>query len=388
MTDHTPTPPRETKRTPLQQLDDRRAWRQRQWERRNRSAAWLIEQARREAASTGSVFVRPPRPARCGWPLGRPIVQLIDGKASITGLEHCASPWACPVCAAIIRGRRAHDLQHAADTWADAGHGLLFATLTRPHGKRERLETGMDTVTGSWADIMKSQRLRTLRTQYGIVHWARAMEITWSPRSGWHVHLHALLFTDRPAAGKTARALQADLLDLWNQQLVRHGSRPAGKRHGVRVLPVSDTPGRVGAYMSKAPESIGSEITRMDNKTGRKEGAIGPFQLLDQPVIDRLGAQAARRLWLEYVRATRGQKSITWSRRLRVDLLGTPEQTDRQIIDRTIGGTRVIDLPPNIYRRIKREPNLMSHIMRCIETGEVPLAIDVMSSVTEHPLPR
>ena len=385
MTDHTPTPARETTRTPLQQLDDRREWRQQQWERRNRSAAWLIEQARREAASTGAAFVKPPRPARCGWPLGRPAIQLVDGKASITGLEHCASPWCCPVCAAIIRGRRARDLQHAADVWVDAGHGLLFATLTRPHGKRERLETGMDTITGSWADIMKSQRWRTLRATYGITHWVRGMEITWSPRNGWHCHLHLLIFTDRPATDRSAKTLQADLLDLWNDQLVRHGSRPAGKRHGVRVLPVGDAPGRVGAYMAKTPESIGSEVTRMDNKTGRKEGSIGSFQLLDQPVIDRLGRHTARRLWLEYVRATRGQKSITWSRRLRADLLGTPEQTDRQIIDDTAKGNHVIDIAADTYRSLKKQPSLLGFILSRIETGEVPVAIDVMSSVTDHP---
>lgn len=360
----------------MRTLDERRQWRENQWSRRNRSAAWLIDDAMRTAGTTHT-FVKPLRPARCGWPIGRTAIQLVDGKASVRNLEHCASPWACPVCSTIIRAQRASDLQHAADQWAAQGHGLAFATLTRPHTKTEPLAVGMDIVDHAWSDMAASQRWRTIKTRHGIRHWVRSIEITYNPTSGWHVHAHALLFTDQPHPD--TKELQRDLLDLWNTTIQRHGSRPASKRHGAVVLPVQTTPGKVGRYMSKAPDRIGSEVTRMDNKTGRGH-SIAPFQLLDPDTGERLGRDTARRLWLEYVTTTRGQRSITWSRQLRAELVGAPEQTDRQIIDNTIRGMEILEIPNRVYRQLKREPSVLGFILSRIETGEVPLAETIIAS--------
>lgn len=254
----------------------------------------------------------------------------------------------------------------------------MFATLTRPHTKTAPLVTGMDMIGGAWMAITASHQWRTIKQAYGIRHWARSLEITWNPRSGWHVHIHMLAFTDEPHTD--CKAMQVDMLDLWNRQLERQGSRQAGKRHGVIVLPVTTTPARVGGYMSKPPDSIGSEITRMDNKTSRKH-SIAPFQLLDPDTIDQLGASTAQRLWLEYVNATRGQRSITWSRKLRSELVSTIERTDQQIIDDTTHGTDVIDILASQYRQLKRSPSLMAYIMSRIETGEIPLAEDIINDI-------
>ena len=118
----------------------------------------------------------------------------------------------------------------------------------------------------------------------------------------------------------------------------------------------------------------------MDNKRGRKN-SIAPFQLLDQPVIDRLGENRARRLWLEYVHTTSGQHSMSLSRKLRIELIGGEEQTDRQIIDDTNGGDEILDIPAAAYRQLKREPSVMAFIMSRVETGEIPLAIDIINDV-------
>lgn len=354
----------------------RQAWRQMQWERRNRSAAWLIEEALQLSESTTTGFIKPMRIARCGWTLGKPVVQLIDGKASIANLEHCASPWACPICAPIIRMKRGMDLQQAANRWQAEGHGLVFATLTRPHTRGERLEQGMDIITVSWSTMIASQRWRLFKKTYAVTHWARSIEITWNPSHGWHAHIHALLFIDRP--NPHIKELQNNLYDLWNTMLRQQGSRKASKRHGVTLLPVKESPERVGRYMCKPPDAIGMEITRMDNKTSRKD-SLAPFQLLDQSTIDDIGGSKAKHLWLEYAHATKGQRSITWSRELRSSLLSTPEQTDQQIIEDTISGIPVIDIHPDAYRQLKREPSVMAFILRLTETGEIPLALDMLN---------
>lgn len=356
----------------LRRLEERRDWRERQWSRRSRSSRWLIQDTLAAASAAETRFVKPPRIARCGWPIGGlPSIRLTGHTASFSGIEHCASPWACPICSTIIRSARARDLQTAADKWTDRGHGLVFITLTRPHAKSESLDTGMSVVTGSWTTLSASQQWRSIKTSFAIIHWARSLEITWNPRHGWHVHLHLLVFTDPQRTD--CKRLQHMLLDLWNDILTRKGSRVAGKRHGIMVLPVATTPGSVGRYLSKTPDHVGSEIVRMDTKTGRDK-SISPFQFLDQHTVDQLGELQARYLWTEYVWATHGHRSITWSRRLRAELVGAEDKSDRQIINDTMEGDTILDMPAATYRNLRRQPNLLAFILSRVETGEAPLA--------------
>lgn len=239
----------------------------------------------------------------------------------------------------------------------------------------------MDIIGHSWSDMAASTRWRAIKRAYGIRHWVRSIEITRSPSSGWHVHIHALIFIDQSQSDD--KQLQADLLNLWNKTLERHGSRPASKRRGVIVLPVRETPGNAGRYLSKPPDRIGSEITRMDTKTGREQ-SLAPFQLLDPGTIDRLGEEHAKHLWLEYINATTGQRSITWSRRLRAELIGGPKQTDQQIIDDTLRGIPVLDIPSDAYRQLKREPSVLGFLLSRVETGEIPLVENIINRTDQR----
>ncbi|PJM74399.1 protein rep [Bifidobacterium simiarum] len=367
----------------MQRLEERRNLRIDMWRRRNRSASWLIDHAIEHATRTDRLrgFALPMRPARCGWPLGRVDMTLIDGRAYATGLEHCASPWACPVCTPVIRARRARDLQRAADRWTGEGHALVFVTLTRPHTKSEPLADGLDLVARAWSDMTGSQRWRKLRNDLGIRHHARSVEITWSPGHGWHAHVHALLFADAPVDRKR---LQDELCDMWGRALEHLGSRRPSKRHGVLCENVETTPEGAASYLSKPPDRIGSEITRMDRKQGRGHDSLTPFQLLDPPVIRRLGEWRARSLWIEYVESTQRRRSITWSRHLRSSLVGGREASDRQIIDDTIPGMRLYPIAPRTWRRLRRSPTLLAHLCSRTETGEVPIALDIIRLIAHE----
>ena len=80
------------------------------------------------------------------------------------------------------------------------------------------------------------------------------------------------------------------------------------------------------------------------------------------------------------MRTRPAQRSITWSRKLRDDLLGMGEEpTDRQIIEDTTGGDEILDIPATTYRQLKRTPTVLAFVMSRIETGEIPLAIDIIN---------
>lgn len=365
-----------------------RIWREEQYARRGRSRAWLIDRAVREhgGAGRGNGFVRPPRPARCGWALGVTGVRLHGGKAYMSGLEHCASPWCCPVCTPVIRARRARDLRDTIRYWQeDPAHSLAFVTLTIPHGPGDGLADMIALVGPAWSRLAGSQRWRRLREKKGIRHYVRSMEITWSPGNGWHVHLHLLLYLDQ---AHDSRELQESLRDLWarNVHALAPERRPPSKRHGVLVETAgqTDADGLAG-YLAKSPDrrDLASEMTRADRKHGRKT-SLAPFQFLDRPVIEGFGKERAERLWCEYVDATWRHRTITWSRHLRAEAgLAGSEPTDRQIIDQTIHGIEAISLTHSECKALTANPNILSHVLQKTETGEIPLALDLIDAVLE-----
>ena len=116
-----------------------RRWRQQQYARRCRSQAWLMDRVGHGRQLTIGQLGALPRPARCGWLLTGVGIRLHEGRAFLHGAQHCASPWACPLCTPVIRSQRAQDLRHAVRWWHDTPpeHGLIILTLTIPHTKSE-----------------------------------------------------------------------------------------------------------------------------------------------------------------------------------------------------------------------------------------------------------
>lgn len=353
-----------------------RRWRQQQYARRCRSQVWLMDRVGHGHRLTIGQLGGLPRPARCGWPLTGVGIRMHEGRAFLHGSQHCASPWACPLCTPVIRGRRAADLRHAVQWWQQTGddHGLVFVTLTVPHSKSERLGTLIDLVAGAWSRMRGSHAWRRLADRTGIRHHVRAMEVTWSPTSGWHAHLHCLLFAETMPDVKT---LKKSIHMLWSDAVhaLSPDRRPVSRRHGVIVEPVTDDGRLLSGYVSKSPDrrDIALEMTRSDRKRSRRANSLNPFEFLDDDT--GLDEHTARALWCEYVDATYRRRTITWSRQLRQDSgLAGLEPTDRQIIDDTIHGLPVISLEPPAYRMLRHSPSIIATTLQLVEDGQIPLA--------------
>lgn len=363
-----------------ERLESRRVWREKTRTRQNRSSAWLVEQARHEAEAEDGEFVRPSSLARCHWPLGRVGVQLVSGKASFKNLEHCHSSWACPFCTPLIRSQHAVELQEAVNKWGqEPDHRLVFITLTCPHRLSDALATSFARVNAAWSGMNGSGAFSKFRRAHGIRHWVRAIEVTWSTTNGWHVHVHALLFLNEPTPD--IKVMREELYRMWWGAVVTRGGRKPSRRRGVDCAMVVESPEQVASYLSKTPnhDHVSDELTRMDNKQGRGAESFGPFELLDDPVSDIIGYGRAKRLWLEYAAATKGGHSLTWSGGIR-DALGLGrEKTDRQIIEDANSGNLVFNLDPKAYRRLAKNPNVLSQVQKHIETGEIPLALQLLS---------
>ena len=62
------------------------------------------------------------------------------GRGHVSGVERCASPWACPVCSFKIRQRRAAEITEFVEAAELRGHSALLVTLTVPHKAGESLD--------------------------------------------------------------------------------------------------------------------------------------------------------------------------------------------------------------------------------------------------------
>ena len=350
-------------------------FRRQRFDRRNVSAAWLIEDARQVAGAKEGQWVRPVRPARCGWALGGAVG--VHGSsvqpAHYSGTERCASIWACPVCAAIVRAERAREISAAVERWQRRGGVVVFVTLTMRHKASDSLNVSLDAALQGWRYLLQGSPWKKQRARLGIAGYVRAVEVTWGAANGWHPHVHALLFLENEPTSGDLLQLEHWLYERWARGVVKHGGGLPSRLRGVD-LRMADKDGKVLAqYLAKVQDEkkdrpsydVGSELARSDWKTSRGGGnelRYMPFEFLDAPE----GVPASV-LWAEYVAATHGRRAITWSRGLRELVELDPEKSDEDVIEDAEQSDLLFTIEADRWREVKRDSQLMAGILEAVE---------------------
>lgn len=353
--------------------------------RRQRSSSWLIGFAREEKGlprdigrDKSKTWVRPLRPARCRWRAATSVgVHLNEENkyAHYSGLERCASIWACPVCSPIIRGGRSVEITSAVESADDKKMGIVFVTMTQRHQVGDALQFTLDVMLEGFRLLQAKRAYKALKTRFGIVGMIRATEVTYG-QNGWHPHNHLLFFLDKKISVKQVERLQHELGALWIAQCQKIGAGIPTQEHGVRAQVVDGAGTVLAEYITKFQESgeytekntnIGLEIARGDLKTGKRESFV-PFELLDAAGE---GSELARGLWLEYVLATRGRRAFSWSRGLREMLIpDLEEQTDEEIIEDAEQAELVLMIDGKYYdRNLRDKPENLAGALELTELG-------------------
>ena len=297
-------------------------------------------------------------------------VYLRGGQAGFGGIITCGSVWACSVCSATIRQRRAEVVEEKATRWLADGHGLLFVTLTRSHSMADDLTQLLDSVHDTWRAAQQHRVFRTAAAAAGYVGPLRATEITHG-YNGWHPHLHLLLWFEKPLTEKQCAEFEGALAQCWLSGV------DASREHGIKSVRVGRRQrdaAALSAYLVKmqdgyeatkpAPRwSVAAEMTRGDLKRGRSKHRT-PFEIAEQAVAGDKGAIA---LWRVYEAATKGRRCIQWgqklSRRLKVE-----QVDDQQLVDQLPDDAMVvIELTRhewNLVRGYSREASLLDAVER------------------------
>lgn len=273
------------------------------------------------------------RVADCGMCLGcmMEVRCTCSGEAYPAAIATCGNVWACPVCSAKIRTRRASEVESGAQVWSALGGDLAMLTLTVRHHRWMSLPQVLEAVTGGWRRLQDLKSYRELRKLLGGS--IKAVEVTVGP-NGWHVHIHVLFFVTPGVERSQVDQLAADLFDPWRRMAGEVLGVEPSKEHGIDLTWVDAS---AAAYVSK----IGSEIANAGTKGGRD-----PFVLLDAAGD---GEAEAVGLFCEYADAMRGRQSLSWSKGLR-SLLGLDrELSDEELAEQEEGGELVEVLPAGVW---------------------------------------
>lgn len=288
--------------------------------------------------------------------------------AGFSGLSTCGSVWVCPVCAAKVARRRGEELGQVLAWSVDQGHTAFMLTLTARHHAGMRLTDTWTGVQNAWQRITsgrawagesdrecaaRRERWETgprgmiagkpwvpqkigIRDQWGLLGWARAIEVTHGHAAGWHPHLHIVGVLEGEQTRDCVERLGDALWPLWESALEREGLS-ALRGPGLDIRTSSDDVAEgLAKYLVK---SLAMEAVHGHAKDGRG-GSRSPFQILAD--VTATGDADDLDLWHEYEQASHGRRQLTWSQGLR-ELAGLgEEQTDEEIAAEEVEGDDVL----------------------------------------------
>jgi hypothetical protein len=311
---------------------------------------------------------------------GVPVV-LNDLVAHFANLQLCGSVWACPVCGPRVREVRAEEIERGVATHMGGGGGAGFLTLTARHRDGQELARLLETISFGFRSVLGSRGWRIDREEFAIAGTIRSAEVTHGP-NGWHPHLHVLVLTERPLPLSSWEVVGDRFYPRWCNVLVRAGYGRPTRSHGVHLSAVRSA-SDVAAYTAKIEDGaiarpVGRELTRHDTKQARRTEHRTPFTILRD--FAETGDVHDRDLWREYETATKGKRSLQWSRGLKLRLL-VGERTDEEIAAEDVGGEvlDVLSRPEWGYVRSKQ----IEAFLLGIAEGERPTFDQLMYVIRE-----
>ncbi len=298
--------------------------------------------------------------------------------AGFSGVCTCGSVWADPVCNAKIMARRSLEVGLAIAAHQGRGGRVIFQTLTLRHHRGQTLPELWDGLLAAWRSMSTGKAWAKRSASLGLLGWLRAVEVTWSARNGWHVHIHALLFVGASLTPQAASEYGTWSAQRWARAVVRQGlAAPLSRGQHVRLV-TGPADGDLGAYLSKATD-LGMELTQSQGKTARQLHSTVPAWALLTDLFEHGDAGALDR-WHQWEAGSKGRRQMTWSRGLR-DALGLGEEMeDEQVAEQEAGDEDLVLITPRGWDEVVSNPWMQCAILEAAERSPA----DLRALLTEH----
>lgn len=278
-----------------------------------------------------------------------------EGPAGFSGLVHCGRVL-CPNCGPRIATVRREEINNGISNWRAAGGRILFGTLTLRHHRGQSFRELAHAISECWRAATGGRSWMSDQKVHGITHIIRVWEEKWSPETGWHLHVHFLLFVAPASELMPAPAfLLQSMFARWQSKALELGLE-APLLVGQDLHEVDgDNADAFGFYFAKQAEDAGEDATAKQlawEMTGRDTKYSGEsFTPAEIRALAVGGDPEFGALWAEYEQGMKGRRTIAFSRGLRDELAVKDEQA---IVDEEAGGDLVLEMPASSWLKFSR----------------------------------
>jgi hypothetical protein len=312
--------------------------------------------------------------------------------AFYAGLMKCDSVWLCPVCSSRITEHRKNELISAIRDNPELQP--FMATYTHQHHNAMPLAECIDQITTAYRRVHSGRWWQGLKSEYEIVGSVRALEMTFGFDTGWHVHIHELVFCELPVTTLTTEeqiaviekhAAGMDLLitSQWRLAIERVGGF-ADCQHGLTVSHDALGQKRLEEYISKYGRlpsvkwSLAHEVTKQPSKRARQSDRYTAFGMLAARLN---GDDRFRSQLLEYAQCTFRKQQLVWSSGLK-HRLGIAETADSDIQDTDREFSVLARISAEQWSEIKRS-GLRGYLLQLAASGQDGALRDVLADIAE-----
>lgn len=237
------------------------------------------------------------------------------------GVMACGSR-TCPVCAPTLYAQNRDAIKQAVHAWREGEGGtVLFGTFTIRHHLGQRFDALRVGVAEAWHAVTGGRGWLSDRRSFGVEHWVRVFEEKWSAESGWHLHIHYLMFVSPGFTIESVGPLLQSMFRRWNRGAQASGFDASMLGQDLHVVDSDEAAASVladyftkqaGDTASLSAAAVALELTMRDGKFSKH--SLTPGEILTLSIAG-LGGYPG--LWAEYERGMHGRRVIAWSRGLR-----------------------------------------------------------------------
>ena len=232
-----------------------------------------------------------------------------------SGLVHCASVWACPVCSVKIMSRRAIEISSAMFYAYTHKQKCIMITFTHPHNLGHKLEETIRRHNQALRYFKSGRAFQNYKLRVNYGGCIRSAEVTYG-RNGWHWHSHEVQFVSEDVdIEKEKEFIISRWLWACKKALFQIDDEKAFKEHSIDIMAEC----HASDYLQKYGEHWGVDKEMV---AGSKKNNVNAWELAEHNDLK----------FLEYYLATKGKAQLFWSRGLK-KLIGIKEKTDEELAE-------------------------------------------------------
>lgn len=243
-----------------------------------------------------------------------PVIKNEYGKKHYSNLMKCGSPWVCPICNYRIGSVRRIDIENIVAWEKSQGKEIYHLTLTIRHNEHDRLEKLLKDMSYNFNSVKTKRPYKKL---FKDVDYIRALEITHGS-NGSHPHYHILLM---------AKDLDKEKLSKFTHEW----NKLTGSTEENTKLRQCNDREDIEEYISKF--EIKQELTNSVNKHSQNF-----WGFLCDP-------EGNEELIKEYYKATKGKRTITFSKNLKEKAKPKTDEEIMELSDKAICNLLEIQKP-------------------------------------------